>query len=340
MPNVGRKPPDKAHEQSIVFEKDEWKEPAARAWCKSHGYYTDGMDEMENTYRFRQFDPDAGKFNYRNKAVGKGITFVLAFPKGARTADDFEVRTYALEEIAVGDAGETSPGTATGHFARFNELSVGVPWGRERIAPGAFTATIARDDIRALVNHDANRVLGRTTQGTLRLREDDIGGAFDDDLPDTSYARDLAVLLRRGDVSQCSFGFWPVRDHIETDNEEQIRVLDEVRLAEITIATFPAYPATEAQLRSVLTMVGASDPDELKDEILALMSGSAAADLLNDAERIALRALRARVDLLLADRSRLVEGTLEETRDEGAAWKADRWSRMLRLADLHARRRS
>jgi Caudovirus prohead serine protease len=31
---------------------------------------------------------------------------------------------------------------------------------RERIAPGAFTATIARDDVRALFNHNPDAVLG------------------------------------------------------------------------------------------------------------------------------------------------------------------------------------
>ena len=43
---------------------------------------------------------------------------------------------------------------------------------REIILPGAFRAAIGRDDCRALFNHDANYVLGRTKAGTLTLTED------------------------------------------------------------------------------------------------------------------------------------------------------------------------
>ena len=43
---------------------------------------------------------------------------------------------------------------------------------RERIAPGAFREAIARDDVRALFNHNPDLVLGRKSAGTLTLRED------------------------------------------------------------------------------------------------------------------------------------------------------------------------
>ena len=58
--------------------------------------------------------------------------------------------------------------------------------------PGAFRRALAADpDVRALFNHDSNYVLGRTTNGTLRLAEDPRGLVAEFDAPDTQYARDL-----------------------------------------------------------------------------------------------------------------------------------------------------
>jgi hypothetical protein len=50
----------------------------------------------------------------------------------------------------------------------------------------------AGGDIRALVDHDSGRVIGRSKAGTLRLNEDDKGLAVEIDLPDTTDGRDLA----------------------------------------------------------------------------------------------------------------------------------------------------
>ena len=48
-----------------------------------------------------------------------------------------------------------------GHAAVFNsETDLG--WFRERIAPGAFSESIGKDDVRALFNHDENSFSGET----------------------------------------------------------------------------------------------------------------------------------------------------------------------------------
>src|SRR5437660_791367 len=79
----------------------------------------------------------------------------------------------------------------------------------EIIAPGAFTRALQRgDDVRALINHDPNLVLGRTKSGTLRLAESARGLDFQVTLPDTQAARDLWELCaKRGDIDSCSFAF-------------------------------------------------------------------------------------------------------------------------------------
>ena len=137
----------------------------------------------------------------------------------------------------------------TGYAARFGvETRIGGM--REVIRPGAFTATLAeRNDILALADHDPARVLARTRSGTLRLREDDQGLAFDLDLPDTAAGRDVLALAERGDLGGASFGFRP-RKGGEARNGD-LRELRAVDLAEISIvAAWPAYSTTEVQARS------------------------------------------------------------------------------------------
>jgi len=119
----------------------------------------------------------------------------------------------------------------------------------EVIVPGAFTETL-RDgrDILALVDHDAKHVLARTRSGTLRLSEDSRGLAFDLDLPDTSYSRDILALAERGDVGGMSFAF-TVPDKGERWQEDR-RELRSITLHEISVVSaWPAYPGTIVQAR-------------------------------------------------------------------------------------------
>src|SRR5712691_5530694 len=68
----------------------------------------------------------------------------------------------------------------------------------EVIATGAFTNALKRgDDVRALINHDPNLILGRTKSGTLRLSESPRGLEFSVTLPDTNAGRDAWESVKR-----------------------------------------------------------------------------------------------------------------------------------------------
>lgn len=121
----------------------------------------------------------------------------------------------------------------------------------ETIAPGAFTATLRSADVLALYSHRTDRVLGRTSSGTLRLTEDSKGLAVEIDLPDTTDGRDLAVLIERGDVKGMSFGFITRKQQWDETVEPPKRTVQEVELIEVTITAFPQYPETEIGLRSL-----------------------------------------------------------------------------------------
>jgi len=117
----------------------------------------------------------------------------------------------------------------------------------ERIMPGAFDE-IAKDDVRALFNHNASFILGRNVSGTLKLDVDDVGLRYDITLPDTQTARDLIEVVNRGDVSGSSFAFIAVADRWtrETVNEveREVREVLTVRTMDVGPVTYPAYTAT------------------------------------------------------------------------------------------------
>jgi HK97 family phage prohead protease len=122
---------------------------------------------------------------------------------------------------------------------------------------------IRGEDVRHLINHDANLVLGRTTAGTTRLERDETGVRVLTDLPDTSYARDLEVSIGRGDVSQMSFGFRVVPcadgtpgDSWDFTNKPATRHLRAIEKFDVSTVTFPAYASTTAEVRSLLRANG------------------------------------------------------------------------------------
>lgn len=167
----------------------------------------------------------------------------------AAESRQFEHRSFAFSLEKRDDA---PAGRLVGHAAVFNSLSEDLGGFRELIAPGAFASSIAKDDVRALFNHDPNFVLGRTSSGTLRLAEDMRGLAIEVDMPDTQTIRDLVTApVQRGDVSQMSFAFETVTDEWRKDTAgDWTRTLVEVRLYDVSPVTFPAYPATDVSARS------------------------------------------------------------------------------------------
>lgn len=159
-----------------------------------------------------------------------------------------ERRYVPATELRV--QGEEAP-KLTGYAAVFNSFSEDLGGFREIIMPGAFADAIGSDDIRALWNHDPNYVLGRNRSGTLTLAEDDHGLRIDVTPPDTQWARDLMVSIGRGDVTQMSFGFAVDRDRWEKQEGRDVRILEAVRLYDVSPVTYPAYPATEVQSRAI-----------------------------------------------------------------------------------------
>lgn len=125
----------------------------------------------------------------------------------------------------------------------------------ERIGRSAFDRAIAEDDVRGLFNHDSGMILGRAKSGTLKLSVDEIGLRYEITPPDTQAARDIVESIRRGDVSGSSFAFQAITSDWERSDDAaktDVRTLTDVRLYDVGPVTFPAYSATETQVRAAL----------------------------------------------------------------------------------------
>jgi HK97 family phage prohead protease len=179
----------------------------------------------------------------------------------------------------------------SGYAARYNTLSGPIPAGkgsaltyRERLAPGAFrNAVKSGQDVTMLVQHDNNKLLGRTSSGTLNLKDDDKGLQFRCEMPDTQLGHDTHEMIKRGDLNACSFGFmlgqrsddsWDEEELEDEDNEDlfgsddedkkqkrgarktsrqMVRTIHNVRhLFDVSVVTRAAYPkGTCVQARGI-----------------------------------------------------------------------------------------
>lgn len=169
----------------------------------------------------------------------------------------------------------------TGYAAVFNSDSEPLPF-IERILPGAFDKTLrSRNNVKMYLNHDSTLVLASTRAKTLKLSTDQKGLYSETDLPDTSYARDLAVMMERGDVDSMSFGFSVPRNGDRWSEDGAVRELREVRLHEVSVVTgFPAYRATSASIRSLdaLAEKTGADADKLAHALTMLENGKQLTD--------------------------------------------------------------
>lgn len=175
-------------------------------------------------------------------------------PEHRRFDADIERRAFddGVEVRASGDGKNKLTGYALKWGVRYN-----MGWFTEEISREALREADL-SDVRALLNHDPNMVLGRTKSGTLKLEQDGTGLRYEIDLPDTQAARDLSVSIQRGDISQSSWGFTLRGDDSDNgdewkrENGKDHRVIKRVgRVFDVSPVTFPANPDTSVAKRSL-----------------------------------------------------------------------------------------
>jgi Escherichia/Staphylococcus phage prohead protease len=170
-------------------------------------------------------------------------------------AEDLETRTLDAAELRVESRGLRP--VIRGYAIVYNRLSEVLGFFREQIAPEAIQSTLREGvDLRALVNHDPNVLLGRMKSGTLRVETDSHGFRVEIDPP--ASATGILESIGRGDVSGMSFAFRTLADKWDETVEPPIRTVTDMLVREVSVVTFPAYPQTDVALRS---LVAARRPD-------------------------------------------------------------------------------
>lgn len=134
---------------------------------------------------------------------------------------------------------------------------------REIIDKEAITQElIDNSDIKFLFNHDKERLLARRNrgQGSLNVEVREDGVFFSFEIPSTSIGNDLREMIKRGEVTTCSFAFTD-GDNIQwdfSDREVPTRTVKSIRgLFDLSAVFDAAYSQTEISCRSIDEMMEA-----------------------------------------------------------------------------------
>jgi HK97 family phage prohead protease len=196
--------------------------------------------------------------------VARAIALKIDGPQPESKEPEVRTNSVDFEVRAEGDGM-----TFTGYASVFNSPSEDLGGFVEYVAPGAFKRSLqSRNEVKLLWNHDSGEPLASLRGGTMTLVEDSRGLKVTAQLPNTTRGRDIAELLRTKVIDTMSFGFNVIKDSWSSDGKT--RTLESVRLFEVSVVSFAAYPATTAQVRSASPTI---NPDELADALLKLESG-------------------------------------------------------------------
>lgn len=137
-----------------------------------------------------------------------------------------------------------------GYFIVFNQETQLYPGVLEEIMPSSVTNSLKKNDIRALFNHDAGIVLARVGNQTLTLTPDEYGlkGSLIIN-EDDREAMDIYARVKRGDINQCSFGFYPIDEEVVQRGDDIKFIVKDADILEVSIVTWGAYPTTEIMAR-------------------------------------------------------------------------------------------
>lgn len=109
------------------------------------------------------------------------------------------------------------------------------------IMPTACDAWLASDEaarVALCYQHDMSDVIGIITDKGV----DAYGMWFEADILPTTEGKDVQILMKAGAISEFSIGYYVVNAHYDIRDEKEYRILDEIRVVEISPVTRAANP--------------------------------------------------------------------------------------------------
>lgn len=120
----------------------------------------------------------------------------------------------------------------------------------EIIQPGVFTDALQNADfVDFLYEHEPDKYLASTREGTLQLSEDNIGLKMSADIQPTSWGKDAFTLIKSGAIAGMSFGFIVLDDNWDLSGQMPVRTVTKLQLFEVSAVRFPAYPSSTIEAR-------------------------------------------------------------------------------------------
>lgn len=161
------------------------------------------------------------------------------------------MREFEIRALEVGQEEETQM-VVEGYALKFDTPSRDLGGFVEVISPNALDG-VDLSDVRCFFGHDTKKILGRTSSGTLKLTIDEVGLHFRCELPNTQHGRDVYELVKRGDLSQCSFGFTLGEQDAESWVRSQdgtiVRTIRQFEsVFEVSLVAIPAYDDTNVKV--------------------------------------------------------------------------------------------
>ena len=119
----------------------------------------------------------------------------------------------------------------------------------ERIKAGVFKTALKRNDnVKVLLNHNMEREIANTNDGSAILEEDNIGLRAEVSTND----KEIVEKARQNKLVGWSFGFYPNADEIGAEGNTVTRTLTDLDLVEVSIlddTKKPAYYGTSIEAR-------------------------------------------------------------------------------------------
>lgn len=144
----------------------------------------------------------------------------------------------------------------------WESLSVDLGGFREKFSRSSFDKLLtesgylkARYDVPFLFNHDPNYPTGRTSNGRMEIRKEDLGLAYRHLPLQTTHGRDLLLMVKDRTITGSSFAFTTHakgETWVEDERGQITRTIHEATgLFDQSAVVYPAYPQSTAHARSI-----------------------------------------------------------------------------------------
>ncbi|WP_346988894.1 phage major capsid protein [Bacillus sp. SW7] len=158
---------------------------------------------------------------------------------------------------------------------------------KEKISRGAFKRAIEKaKEIHFLAEHDGEKILASTRNGSLQLSEDTNGLYMSATVSPTSWGKDYYELIKSGILKNMSFGFRSIKDSWKKTTQGYFeRTIHELELFEVSVVRDPAYSQSSISARGIDIVEEVEVPAEVKRKIVRNiheMSRKALIELRND----------------------------------------------------------